>query len=253
MYSVYTPPSIEDSLSRWQQICYWAQQNDRCQQYEKDTVVSCEIGWIYFVKRGVVRLHGQQIISDSLPNLSKSSIASFMPKAIAQDTSAAPIDPKTTTSLLALVGTGKPFELGREKHVQIQATAHTRNTEVLRIHASELSLVPGFEIDTLQAFRYQHQRQMLRLNNLTQGRTVDQLLGYLHLLAEEFGVEDKKGLHLPFVLTHSQLAGAIGSTRVTITRMLGELRRDGEINISGDNKISLPRRKHPTWHLHLIE
>jgi CRP-like cAMP-binding protein len=247
MYSVYTPSTIEDPLLRWQQICYWAQQNDRCQQYQKDAVVSCEIGWIYFVRRGVVRLHGQQIISDSLLKSSKLSLGRGASEATTIDL------PKPTPSLLALVGTGQPFELGREQHVQIQATAHTRNTEVLRIHASELSLVPGFEIDTLQAFRYQHQRQMLRLNNLTQGRTVDQLLGYLHLLAEEFGEEDKTGLHLPFVLTHSQLAAAIGSSRVTITRMLGELRKYGEIKMSNGNKISLPLRKNPTLHLHLIE
>jgi Crp-like helix-turn-helix domain len=242
MYSVYTPSTIEDSLLRWQQVCHWAQENDRCQQYQKDAVVSCESGWIYFVQRGVVRLHGRPI-SDSLPIFANSSTA----KGVLES----PKDP--VPSLLALVGTGQPFELGRDPHLQIQVTAHTRNTEVLRIHARELSLVPGFEMDTLQAFRYQHQRQMLRLNNLTRGRTVDQLLGYLHLLAEEFGEEDNAGLHIPFVLTHSQLAGAIGSTRVTITRMLGELRKYGEIKISGGNRISLPIRKNPTWHLQLIE
>jgi CRP-like cAMP-binding protein len=242
MYSIYTPPTIEDSLLRWQQVCHWAQENDRCQHYQKDAVVSCESGWIYFVQRGVVRLHGGQI-SDSLSSFANSSTAKGV------------IDsPKDLSpSLLALVGTGQPFELGQNPHLQIQVTAHTSNTKVLRIHARELSLVPGFEMDTLQAFRYQHQRQMLQLNNLTRGRTVEQLLGYLHLLAEEFGEEDHTGLHIPFVLTHSQLAGAIGSTRVTITRMLGELRKYGEIRISGGNRISLPIRKNPLLHLHLIE
>ena len=245
MYSICALSSIDDSLSRWQQICHWAQQNDRCQQYQKDDVVYCESEWMYFVQRGVVRLHGQQIINNSLLRLPKQSIAKC-----------AAIDSKkesTTLSLLALVRNGQPFEFGREQHVKIQAIAHTRNTKVFRINATELSLVPGFEMDTLQAFRYQHQRQMLRLNNLTQGRTIDQLLGYLYLLGEEFGEEDNAGLHLPFALTHSQLAEAIGSSRVTITRMLGELRKYGEISISGGNKISLPRRKNPTLHLHLIE
>jgi hypothetical protein len=242
MYSVYTPHVIEDSLLRWQQVCHWAAQNDRCRQYQKGAVVSCDNGWIYFVQQGVVRLHGQPI-NNHLPSLSKPSTA--------QGVIESPKDP--APSLLSLVGTAQPFELGRNPHLRIQAIAHTRNTEVLRIHARELSLVPGFEMDTLQAFRYQHQRQMLRLNNLTRGQTVDQLLGYLHLLAEEFGEEDSAGLHLPFALTHSQIAGAIGSSRVTITRMLGELRKYGEIKISGGNKISLPIRKNPTLHLHLIE
>jgi Crp-like helix-turn-helix domain len=240
MYSIYTPSTVEDSLFRWQQICQWAEQNNRCQQYQKDAVVACEIGWIYFVQRGVVRLHGQQVpLGASTPLLKLSKTVNSHKDAV--------------SSLLALVGNGKPFEIGRDPHVQIQAKAHIRNTSVLRIHATELSIVPGFEMDVLQAVRYQHQRQMLRLNNLTQGRAIDHLLGYLHLLGEEFGEEDGHGLHLPFVLTHSQLAGAIGSTRVTITRMLGELRKYGEIGISGGNKISLPLRKNPSLHLHLIE
>lgn len=240
MYSVYTPATIKDSLLRWQQVCQWAEENDRCQQYQKDAVVAYEIGWMYFVQRGVVRLHGQQVPLGTSPllKLSKQTVDS---------------NKDAVSSLLALVGTGKPFEIGRDPHVQIQAKAHICNTKVLQIRATELSIVPGFEMDVLQAVQYQHQRQMLRLNNLTQGRAIDHLLGYLHLLGEEFGEEDGQGLHLPFALTHSQLAGAIGSTRVTITRMLGELRKYGEIRISGGNKISLPLRKNPTLHLHLIE
>jgi Crp-like helix-turn-helix domain len=241
MYSVYTPSAIEDSLLRWQQICQWAMQNDRCQWYKKDAVVVCESGWIYFVQRGVVRLHGQPV------GLGTSAAVQNLPKQSAEHAK------DTVPSLLALVGSGQPFEVGREPHVRVQVKAHVRNTTVIRIHTTELSIVPGFEIDALQAIRYQHQRQTLRLHNLTQGRVIDQLLGYLHLLGEEFGEDDGRGLHLPFVLTHAQLAGAIGSTRVTITRLLGELRKYGEIKMSDGNRISLPLRKNPPLHLHLIE
>jgi hypothetical protein len=233
MYGVYTPPTVEDIRLRWQQICTWAKQNGRCQRYQKDVELDCESGWIYFVHRGMVRLQGQPRTSSV-----GTSIAIEVPKDVAP-------------SLLALVGVGQPFELGREQY--LQATSHVHNTEVIRIHVSELSFVPGFEIDVLQAFRYQHQRQMRQLNNVTQGRVIDQLLGYLYLLAEEFGKADSKGLHLPFVLTHSQLAGAIGSTRGTVTRLLGELRKNGEIKIAGDNTISLPLRKKSPLHLQLLE
>jgi CRP-like cAMP-binding protein len=249
MYSVYPPPPMAGSLLRWQQVCNWAKENDRSQKYQKDAVLPCENGWIYFVQQGIVRLHGQQI-NKSLPSSSQSSLSQS-----SKMDSVESID--SASSLLFFVGIAQPFELMRTPQLKIQATAHTRNTVVMRIHARELSLVPGFEMDTLQAFRDQHQRQTLRLNNLTRGRKVDQLLGYLHLLAEEFGKEDRTGIHLPFALTHVQLAGAIGSTRVTITKMLGELRERGEISMSGDSKISLPRHqnlsKNLSSHLHLIE
>jgi Crp-like helix-turn-helix domain len=225
MYSVYTPQSIEESLSRWRQICRWARQHDRCYLYQKDEPITCESGLIYFVRRGVVRLSSQPmgIEDDILP------------------------------SLLSLVGAAQPFELVRELHVSLQATAHVKNTEVFWIKASEVATVPGFEIDVLQAFRYQHQRHILRLNNLTRGRAVDQLLGYLHLVGEEFGEEDNRELHIPFPLTHSQLAGAIGSTRVTVTRLLGDLRKVGEIRVQGGNRISLPIAKNLPPSLHLVE
>jgi Crp-like helix-turn-helix domain len=226
MYSLYTPSPLEEPLSRWQQVCHWARQNDRCQKYQKDDLLDCESGWIYFVQRGVVRLNSQPTMSNEID---------------------------AVPSVLGLVGVGQPFELERQRYLSVKAVSHVKNTEVFWVHASEIATVPGFEIDVLQAFRYQHQQQMLQLNNLTQGRAVDRLLGYLYLLGEEFGEEEGQDLNLPFSLTHAQLAGAIGSTRVTVTRLLGELRKYGNIQMWGGNKISLPRRKKSTSYLQLVE
>ena len=45
---------------------------------------------------------------------------------------------------------------------------------------------------------------------------------------------------MPFPLTHAQIGSAIGSTRVTITRLMGKLRQRGLITIQGDSLICLP-------------
>jgi len=44
---------------------------------------------------------------------------------------------------------------------------------------------------------------------------------------------------LPYNLTHAQIGSAIGSTRVTVTRLMGKLRRQGIISIQNDNSICI--------------
>jgi len=69
---------------------------------------------------------------------------------------------------------------------------------------------------------------------------MDRLLGFLTLLIEEFGEPSSEGYCLPFPLTHAQIGSAIGSTRVTVTRLMGKLRQQGLIGIQGDHLIYLP-------------
>ena len=51
-------------------------------------------------------------------------------------------------------------------------------------------------------------------------------------LAERFGqpADDQEGIKLPLALTHEDLADLTGSSRVTITRILGELRTEGALS-----------------------
>lgn len=55
------------------------------------------------------------------------------------------------------------------------------------------------------------------------------ILGLLDLLAEQFGTPHDNGVLIDVRLTHAQLATAIGATRSTVTRLLGELRLRGAV------------------------
>ncbi len=59
------------------------------------------------------------------------------------------------------------------------------------------------------------------------------ILGIVQLLAEGFGVPHAPGTLVDLRLTHGQLAAAVGATRSTVTRALGELRRAGQIDSIG--------------------
>ena len=57
------------------------------------------------------------------------------------------------------------------------------------------------------------------------------VFGILSLLAEQFGVASPQGEMVDIRITHTQLATAVGATRTTITRTLGDLRRQGILSL----------------------
>lgn len=52
---------------------------------------------------------------------------------------------------------------------------------------------------------------------------------FLLWLASKFGRPVEAGWHIDFKLTHQELAEAVGGSRVSITRLISELEREGEI------------------------
>ncbi len=71
-------------------------------------------------------------------------------------------------------------------------------------------------------------------------RVEDRLQKLLNLLKQEMGEPTDQGTRLRVRLTHQNLASAIGTTRVTITRLLGEFQRQELIKIDSDRHICFP-------------
>lgn len=57
------------------------------------------------------------------------------------------------------------------------------------------------------------------------------LVSFLLILCRDFGVPTSDGITIDLKLSHQSIAEAIGSTRVTVTRLLGELREEKMISI----------------------
>jgi global nitrogen regulator NtcA len=57
------------------------------------------------------------------------------------------------------------------------------------------------------------------------------LVSFLLILCRDFGTPSNEGITIDLKLSHQAIAEAIGSTRVTVTRLLGDLRQDGMISI----------------------
>ncbi|MDB9515227.1 Crp/Fnr family transcriptional regulator [Kamptonema animale CS-326] len=72
-----------------------------------------------------------------------------------------------------------------------------------------------------------------------QRRVEDRLYQLLLLLKQEFGQPVAGGSRLNIRLTHHDLANAICTTRVTVTRMLGKLQQNGCISRDSDRHLIL--------------
>jgi global nitrogen regulator NtcA len=57
------------------------------------------------------------------------------------------------------------------------------------------------------------------------------LVSFLLILCRDFGVPGQDGVTIDLKLSHQAIAEAIGSTRVTVTRLLGDLRDQSMISI----------------------
>lgn len=233
MQSTSTPPdTIDRPFITWQRIIDWAQEHYRCRTFSKDERIPARPGLLYLVQKGSVRLVGSAQVSATAKPGSK------VPRA------------ETEEAFLGFVGAGQPFELVAQSPFTLQAYAHADQTHVVWMYWHDLDNWPHFRREILDAFRYQHQRKLLWLSTLGQRRTIDRLLGFLTLLVEEFGEpyvgetqpDVVRGYRLPWALTHAQIGSAIGSTRVTVTRLMGKLRSKGLINTEDDNLICLPAK-----------
>ncbi|MGA1409693.1 MAG: Crp/Fnr family transcriptional regulator [Prochlorotrichaceae cyanobacterium] len=232
MYSVIPPSSSSFSSTEqsprpflvWQRIIDWAQEHYRHRTFCRDERIPSREGLLYLVQSGCVRL------SSLAPNNTQ----------VMDETPDEQEEGDFSQAFLGFVGAGEPFELVSRQPLTMAAHAHADQTQVIWMYWNELDNWPHFRREVMEGFRYQHQRKLLLLSALGQRRTIDRLLGFLTLLVEEYGEPSRDGVCLPWPLTHAQIGSAIGSTRVTVTRLMGRLRQQGVLEIQRENQICVP-------------
>lgn len=206
----------------WQDIIDWAQIHYRDRIFRKEEQIPARPQLIYLVNQGAVRLVSQ---NQNIPE--KSSLIKSEEFELDQ----------SEESFLGFVGAERPFEIVTQSSCSINAYAHVDQTHVAWLYWQDLENWPDFRQKLYEDFRYQHQRKLLWLSALGQRKTIDRLGSFLTLLVEEYGINQGANCCLPYNLTHAQIGSAIGSTRVTVTRLMGKLRRQGIISVQDDNSI----------------
>lgn len=142
-------------------------------------------------------------------------------------------------ALLGLACPSMPFGLPLTLIRPYHAAALT-DADVMRLTWTELEQSPALAQDI-----FQHTARRLRqteavLAMVGYRRVEDRLRHLLLLLKQEVGQPLETGTRLSVRLTHQQLANAIGTTRVTVTRLISQLREENWLLIDGDRHIILP-------------
>ena len=112
----------------------------------------------------------------------------------------------------------------------------------------QATAIPVTESDHLRPFFIEHIHQLQTFLEIVHSRPVDEALHkLLTLLANKFGSDVSQGQLIEFHLTHQEIAETIGTTRVTVTRLLKEFEQQGIIERLNKQFILLPGHQ-PFWH-----
>jgi CRP-like cAMP-binding protein len=147
--------------------------------------------------------------------------------------------------LLGLAGPNEPFG---EPLAGVEACeARTLcDTDLLCFSTAEIRQDPALAAALLQAMAngYRQSHALLALMGLR--RVEERVRGFLELLSQEYGQPCDQGLRLNLRLTHQEVASALGTTRVTVTRVIGTLREEGWLQIDEQRRLvisHLPARR----------
>ncbi|QDT33259.1 Crp/Fnr family transcriptional regulator [Thalassoglobus polymorphus] len=147
------------------------------------------------------------------------------------------ITPDGKQTLLAFIEPGEIFgELavfdagGREEFAEamLKSTLIKIPKELIQRYMEQHSEV-ALGVTKLMGFR--RQRIERRLKSLLFRSNRERLVHLLVELADQYGTRISEGVRLEIKLSHQELASIIGSTRETVTVVLGELQSEGSIII----------------------
>jgi CRP-like cAMP-binding protein len=141
-------------------------------------------------------------------------------------------------ALLGLAGSSMPFGLPLTLIRPYHAIALC-DVDLMRLTQVEVEQSP-----LLAQSIFHHLTRRLRqteavLAMVGYRRVEDRLRHFLMLLKQEVGYPVSTGTRIGVRLTHQQLANAIGTTRVTVTRLINQLREEGWLTIDRHRHIVL--------------
>ncbi len=116
-----------------------------------------------------------------------------------------------------------------------------------RVHPYEIECLTPVQVQAIPRSHWRHLTEQLidhaqesqqLLAIIRQERIRDRLLAFLHWLSYKFGHAHGEGRVIELKLSHRAIAEILGTSRVTVTRTLGQLEEEG-----------LMQRRRECWHL----
>ena len=138
--------------------------------------------------------------------------------------------------LIGLAGANEPF--GEPlTHLNLYEATTLDHCDLLGLSMKDVNTNPDLSRSLMKAMM-RRTRQSESLIALLGLRGVEnRVKSFLELLAEDYGHPCEQGLKLNLRLTHQEIAGAVSTTRVTVTKVLGQLKESGWLQHDNNQRI----------------
>jgi CRP/FNR family cyclic AMP-dependent transcriptional regulator len=127
---------------------------------------------------------------------------------------------------------GKPYEVSAETIEPAQVN-FVKREDFLRF----LTTHPEACMHTAQELSAKYHSAQREIRSLGLSQTTSEKLARLLLDWCERGEETPRGVRLKVLLTHEEIAQMIGTTRETVTRLLGEFKRKKMVEVKGSTVL----------------
>lgn len=138
--------------------------------------------------------------------------------------------PNGDEGILGLICPSMPFGMPFSQLEPYEAVALT-DVVLMRVHIMEIEQSPRLAQSLFRELMRRLQQTETLLAIAGHRRVDDRLRQLLDLLRQEVGQVTPQGIRLSVRLTHQQIASLIGTTRVTVTRLLREFKNEGWMSV----------------------
>ena len=138
--------------------------------------------------------------------------------------------------LLGLAGPNEPFGEPLST-VEAYEAVTLSDCDLLCLSMTEVEQSPQLAVTMLEAVSMRYRQAEYLLSLLGLRRVEERVRGFLELLAQDYGQVCEDGLRLNLRLTHQEMASALSTTRVTVTRVIGLLRDEGWLKIDDQRHL----------------
>ena len=138
-----------------------------------------------------------------------------------------------------LLGLAGPNEVFGESLTSVQAyeAVALDDCDLLCVTLDELDQSPELYLSLFHAISSRNRQAESLLALLAYRRIEDRLKAFLELIALDYGQVCSGGLKINVRLTHHEIASALSTTRVTVTRVIGHLRKSGWLSFDRDRSL----------------
>ena len=143
-------------------------------------------------------------------------------------------------SILGMLGPMMPFSRAFTDLDTYEVQALTK-ADLLRLSWRDIQKSPALAMEMNQLLTRRLQQTEILLTLLNKNQIEERLLRFLAFLAREFGKESPEGVRIDIRFTHQQIANMVGTTRVTVTKLLGSFKKTSLLSKGNSKYLCINR------------